>query len=366
MPTTTKKRRREQVIAHTRSVIDELKSTCDGISTKSSNIAAEVSASSRVVTKFTGRQRRVTFFLINASESNGFMKLQECQSDDFLASPVSADTRAQSSVAVEDAAVLSTQSTAFDDQQSSSSFDRNEPSSSSASVKSITSRSVPLGEEGQKDVSSETTEDTAKMSAVPEYEAPSQSSKSNLPPWLRTQPLAASISSTEPAVVNVPDQSIHNESNSSSETSTDATTPTLIPHQRPRHEHMFASPHPQAEDTSNISVASARRSNLNPVTSTAAQRLSAPTDHLFLPVTSQSQLTVTSSESSAPVNQPPSFTLVDPNLAAGSAAHPAQRPTFTHGGGIPSGAISPATFQHFGSQGRRASSYPLFSVLFCS
>lgn len=43
MPSANKKRRREQVIAHTRSIIDELKSTCDGITTKSSNISSEVS-----------------------------------------------------------------------------------------------------------------------------------------------------------------------------------------------------------------------------------------------------------------------------------------------------------------------------------
>ena len=34
MPSASKKRRREQVIAHTRIIIDELRSTCDGITAK--------------------------------------------------------------------------------------------------------------------------------------------------------------------------------------------------------------------------------------------------------------------------------------------------------------------------------------------
>lgn len=270
-----------------------------------------------------------------------------------MASPASADARVQSSAALEDSVVSSTQSTAFDDQQSSGSFDRNDHSSSSVSAKSITSRSaLSPREEGQKDISFETTGETANMSAACNYEEISHSPKSNLPPWLRTQSVIASIASIEPAVVNVPDQSILNELHSSSGISSAAMTPTLIPHQRARHEHMFASPHPQAEDSSNISVALARRTSLNPVVAAAAQRLPDPPVHLFLPMTTQGQHSETISEPLVPVSQStPLFTQVDPSPDVGSAAQTALRTTFPLGGGVLSGTFSPATFQHFGSQG---------------
>jgi hypothetical protein len=49
MPSANKKRRREQVIAQTLSIIDELKSTCEGIVGKSSNDTSEVSDSDTVL-----------------------------------------------------------------------------------------------------------------------------------------------------------------------------------------------------------------------------------------------------------------------------------------------------------------------------
>lgn len=42
MPSASKKRRREQVIAHTRLIVDELKSTCNGIITKPLILSSEV------------------------------------------------------------------------------------------------------------------------------------------------------------------------------------------------------------------------------------------------------------------------------------------------------------------------------------
>lgn len=49
MPSASKKRRREQVIAHTRLIIEELKSTCDGIKTSPLALTSEVRALYQVV-----------------------------------------------------------------------------------------------------------------------------------------------------------------------------------------------------------------------------------------------------------------------------------------------------------------------------
>lgn len=267
-----------------------------------------------------------------------------------MASPASADTLVHSNIAVEDSAVFSKQSTAFNDQQSSDSFDRKETSSSSVSGKVVASRSLPpLDEESQEDVALETIEDTVKISTVYDYEAPSQSAKSNLPPWLRTQAVIANAAPIGAAVVNVPNQLIPNQVHDSSETSTTVATPPRIPQQRARHEHMFASPHPQVEDLDSASVASVRRLNANPIVVATVQGISDPTSHLFLPVMTQSQLPVTIGGPLAPISQPTSsLSRVESSPVQSSAV---QRPVLTHGSGTLSGTVPTEIFQHFGSEG---------------